>query len=181
MNRQARPWTGSMGTLSLAGILLLLGGAPAQAAPQATPQAAPEAAPPAAPGAVQAEIRGALDRFNEASARGDLAAVMASFDDRADVLLVGSDKGEVYLGRAAMEGWLGKLYKGTGFGWQMDRVDLGHHGGTAWVFVEGKMVLRDLPSGKVRGTTPYRFTGVLVKKGEAWIWRLFHGSVPGGH
>lgn len=169
MNRLARPGIGPLPALALAGGLLLLGCAP------------PRAAPASAPAAVAAEIRAALDRFNAASARGDLAAVLAGFDDRADILVVGSDKGEVYQGRAAMAGWLGKLYQGTGFGWQMDRVDLGHHGDTAWVFVEGRMVLRDLASGKVRGTTPYRFTGVLVKQGGAWTWRLFHGSVPGGH
>lgn len=33
-------------------------------------------------------------------------------------------------------------------------------------------------SGQVRGTTPSRFTGVLVERGGGWLWRLFDGSVP---
>lgn len=28
--------------------------------------------------------------------------------------------------------------------------------------------------------SPYRFTGILVKKKGAWKWRLFDGSVPKG-
>lgn len=140
--------------------------------------AAPRTAP-AGRANVQAEVRRALDRLSETSGRGDLAAVLAQFDDAADVLLVGSDKGEVFKGRAAMEGWLGALYRGNGFSWRMDRVDISHHGETAWAFVEGRMVVADKVSGKVRMDAPYRFSAVLVRRGDGWAWRLFHGSAPG--
>jgi len=137
-------------------------------------------APSPSPDAVQAEIRGALQRFDEATGRGDVVGALAQFDDQADILLVGSDRGEVYKGRAAMEKWLGALMKKSGFSWQMDRVEIGSNGDTAWAFVEGTMKVTDL-AGTPRGSTPYRFTAVLVRRGPAWAWRLFHGSVPGGH
>jgi ketosteroid isomerase-like protein len=141
--------------------------------------ALPRVDPPPSTETVHAEVRTALDQFNETSGRGDLAAVLALFDDQADILLVGSDRGEVFKGRAAMEGWLGQLYKGSGFGWQMDRVYISHHGETAWVFVEGKMNVSNKVTGKLRFSAPYRFSGVLVKRGDGWAWRLFHGSAPG--
>jgi ketosteroid isomerase-like protein len=128
---------------------------------------------------VKAEVRRALDLFGEASGRGDLPAVLAQFEDAADILVVGSDKGEVFKGRAAIEGWLGQLYKGSGFSWQMDRVDISHQGDTAWAFVEGRMEVRAKATGKLRFSAPYRFSAVLVRRGEGWAWRLFHGSAPG--
>jgi ketosteroid isomerase-like protein len=132
------------------------------------------------PAQVQAEIRSALQRFDEATARGDVAGALAQFDAQADILLVGSDKGEVYKGRAEMERWLGALMKRSGFSWQMDRVEIGANGDTGWAFVEGAMKVNDLKGGQ-RGSTPYRFTAVLVRRGDGWAWRLFHGSVPVGH
>jgi ketosteroid isomerase-like protein len=136
-------------------------------------------APTASPESVKAEVRLALQKWNDAAGRGDLAACMSQFDDTADIQLVGSDRGEVFRGRVEIETWLGKLMARNRFGWQMDRVDIDSSGDTAWAFVEGTMTVRDR-EGKVRATTPYRFTGVLVKRGDGWGWRLFHGSVPAG-
>lgn len=132
---------------------------------------------PQPPADAKAEVRQALQRWSDLAGAGDLAAFMAQFDEGADLLVVGSDKGEVFQGRAAIEGWLGKLLPGNRFGWQMDRVDVDVNGDTAWAFVDGSMTVR-APSGKVRFTRPYRFTAVLVKRGDRWAWRLFHGSVP---
>jgi len=137
-------------------------------------------APSPSPENVQAEVRSALQRWNDAAGSGDVRALLSQFDDGADILLVGSDVGEVFKGRAAMEAWLVKLTARNRFGWQMDRVEVGSNGSTAWTFVEGSMTVRD-GTGKVRGVTPYRFTGVLVKRGDSWAWTLFHGSVPVAH
>jgi ketosteroid isomerase-like protein len=137
----------------------------------------PRTVSPSSTEVVQTEIRQALEKFSGLASRGDMAAFMSQFDDRADILLVGSDKGEVFKGRAAMEGWLRLLLKGNRFSWQMDRVDISHHGETAWAFVEGKMVVKDTV-GKLRFSAPYRFSAVMVKRGDGWVWRLFHGSAP---
>ena len=139
--------------------------------------AAPRTVPAASDSSVQAEIRQALADFNDAGGKGDLARVMSLFDADPDILMVGSDKGEVFKGRAAMEGWLRALLTGNRFSWRMDRVDISHHGDTAWAFVEGAMMVSN-PAGKVWKTTPYRFTAVLVRRGEGWAWRVFQGSVP---
>ncbi len=160
MHRRSIPSTVAVGLAALA----LAGCATARPAPQ----------PPAD---VKAEVRQALQRWSDLAGAGDLAAFMAQFDEGADLLVVGSDKGEVFQGRAAIEGWLGKLLAGNRFGWQMDRVDIDANGDTAWAFVDGSMTVRS-PDGKVRFTAPYRFTAVLVKRGDRWAWRLFHGSVP---
>ncbi len=66
-----------------------------------------------------------------------------------------------------------------GFSWEMDRVDIGSNGTTAWAWMEGRMVLTD-KAGKALGKTPYRFMAILVKKGGAWAWRIFDGAVIGG-
>jgi ketosteroid isomerase-like protein len=124
-------------------------------------------------------VLAALAQFNAVSARGDLDGFMAQFDDRADILLVGSDKGEVFKGRAAMAAWLQTLFKANGFSWEMDRVELSHHENTAWVFVEGKMIVRAKQTGQVRLNAPYRFSAVLIKRNDRWVWRMFHGSAPG--
>lgn len=151
--------------------LVLLASVVACRPPSAVRQPSPEL--------VQAEVRKAIDNFSETSSRGDLAGVMAKFDDQADILLVGSDKGEIYKGRAAMESWLGRLYKSSGFGWQMDRVDISQNGNTAWAFVEGRMNVSNKATGEPRFSAPYRFSVVLVKRGNDWVLRFFHGSAPG--
>ncbi len=166
MCKVVRRLTGVPSVSICLGMVLLVGCVP----PKATPAPSAEV--------VQAGVRKALDQINEVSGRGDLAGVLALFEDRADIMLVGSDKGEIFKGRAAMEGWLGQLYKGSGFSWQMDRVDISHHGDTAWAFVEGRMVVTAKATGKVRFSAPYRYSAVLVKRGDGWAWRLFHGSTP---
>ena len=138
----------------------------------------PEVVPPQSAEGVETEVRRALAQFDAAAAAGDVKGCLALFEDRADILLVGSDKGEVYKGPAAMEGWLTALLRNNRFSWEMDRVDISHHGDTAWAFVEGRMVVKD-PTGKLRFKAPYRFSAVLVRRGDGWAWRLFHGSAPG--
>ena len=146
-------------------VLLMAGCASTRPAPKAPAEAS------------RAQVQQALDRWNDTALRGDLPAFLAQFDEGAEVLLVGSDAGEVFQGRAAIEGWLGKLFKRNRFGWQMDRVIVDADGDAAWVFVDGAMIVRDL-AGKQRFSTPYRFSGVLVRRGDGWAWRLFHGSIP---
>lgn len=140
--------------------------------------AAPKPLPRPSAATVEAEVRRALAQFDAAAAAGDVKGCLALFEERADILLVGSDKGEVFKGPAAMEGWLAALLRGNRFSWEMDRVDISHNGDTAWAFVEGRMVVKD-PAGRLRFKAPYRFSAVLVRRGDGWAWRLFHGSAPG--
>jgi len=90
----------------------------------------------------EAELRSTISRFSDLSGQGDLEEVMAQFDDGAEFILIGSDKGEVFKGREAVRAWLGTLYKANGFSWGMERIEISRHEDTAWAFVECKMVVR---------------------------------------
>jgi ketosteroid isomerase-like protein len=126
-----------------------------------------------------AAIRATLSTLNEVMARRDAPALMALFDDDDDILLVGSDTGEVYHGRIAVAGFI-KALCGLPFVFSFETPDvtIRQEGRSAWVFVNGTMVhTRD--NGQVT-RRPYRFSVAMVKRGQAWRWQLFHGSVPGG-
>lgn len=124
------------------------------------------------------EIHAALVEWNEAANRADLDGFMALFDDSENVILAGSDRSEVYRGKAEIRAWLGKLFEHNRFSWDLSHSDIDANGNTAWVFVDGTMTVVD-DTGAVK-KTPYRFSGVLVKRGHDWKWRLFNGSIPAG-
>jgi hypothetical protein len=58
----------------------------------------------------------------------------------------------------------------------MNQINIDNNGKTAWVFVNGKMIVNFHKGGQ--RITPYRFAGIMVKKNGNWKWRLFDGSVP---
>lgn len=126
-------------------------------------------------------VRSTLDAMNAACAARDLAAFMALFDDD-PVLFVGSDKPEVFRGRAATEGFI-RMFFGAPFTAQFDLSDvvIRENGDSAWAFVNGEMVRtgdRGAAAGKV-GRNAYRITVTMVRKDGRWRWQHFHGSVPG--
>jgi ketosteroid isomerase-like protein len=125
------------------------------------------------------EIRRTLSDWNSATSSSDLERTLNSFDETGKILLAGSDSGEIYRGKEEIRGWLAAIYKNHSFSWEMNQVDIDGYENTAWVFVDGFMVVKNTSTGKVR-RTPYRFTGILVRKGTLWKWRLFDGSIPAG-
>jgi ketosteroid isomerase-like protein len=125
---------------------------------------------------VKTEITAALEQFNAAAKRANVDETLSLFDNTDDILLVGSDSGEIYKGKEQIRGWLAALFKHNSFAWEMNRIDIDCNGKTAWVFVDGAMVVTN-SKGKIR-KTPYRFTGIMVKKNKEWKWRLFNGSNP---
>jgi ketosteroid isomerase-like protein len=133
----------------------------------------------AAATADDAAIRAGLDTLNAAMARRDVPAVMALFDDTDDILLVGSDTGEVFRGRAAVAGFIQALC-GLPFVFSFDLPDviIRHGGRSAWVFADGAMVHTRDNSQATR--VPYRFSLAMVKRGHEWRWQLFHGAIPRG-
>ena len=122
------------------------------------------------------EIRASLDAWNNASGEASIEKMLALFDDSGDILVVGSAKGEIFRGKEEIKGWMSQLYSFAGFSWEIDRLDVDCNGKTAWVFIDGSMVLKFHKGGTRK--TPYRFTGIMVKKKGSWKWRLFDGSVP---
>ena len=122
------------------------------------------------------EVRTALATWNDRANKADLVSFMELFDDSSDLLVVGSAPGEVMKGKAAIRNWLSGLFAHNKFSWDLSNPIIDSSGDTAWVFLDGAMtVVND------KGEThksPYRFSGVMVKKNGAWKWRMFHGSIP---
>jgi ketosteroid isomerase-like protein len=125
---------------------------------------------------VKNEIAEALKIWNTACKNAKLDQVMSMLDNTDGLMVVGSANGEINKGQEEVKAWLGQLFGFAGFSWEMDRIDIDSNGKTAWVFVDGKMIVNFKKGGTK--VTPYRFTGILVKKKGAWKWRLFDGSVP---
>jgi ketosteroid isomerase-like protein len=125
---------------------------------------------------VNNEIAETLKIWNTACKNANLDQVMSMLDITDGLMVVGSDNGEINKGKDEVKAWLSKIFGFAGFSWEMTRVDIDSNGKTAWVFMDGKMIV-DFHKGGQK-VTPYRFAGVLVKKNGVWKWRLFDGSVP---
>jgi ketosteroid isomerase-like protein len=129
--------------------------------------------------ATKKEILSALELWNTSCKSRDIAQTMELFDKSPDIMVVGSDSGEVFKGKEQIENWMKMLFAHRSFSWDMTRVDIDSNENTAWVFMDGFMIVTS-DKGKT-AKFPYRFTGILVKVKKDWKWRLFDGAVPGGH
>jgi ketosteroid isomerase-like protein len=127
---------------------------------------------------VKIEITQALQTWNAAAKSANVDRCLALFDDSENIMLIGSDKGEINKGKAQTKEWLTRIFGFASFSWEMDSINIDSNGKTAWVFVEGTMIVEFKKGGIQK--TPYRFTGILVKKKGEWKWRLFNGSIPRG-
>ena len=127
---------------------------------------------------VKMQIAKTLETWSAACKNADVDKVMSMFDNTANIMVVGSDKGEINKGKDEINIWLTKLFRVADFSWEMNRIDIDYFGKTAWVFVDGNMIVNFHKGGT--NITPYRFTGILVKKKGEWKWRLFDGSIPKG-
>jgi ketosteroid isomerase-like protein len=125
---------------------------------------------------VKSEITEALKTWNAACKNANTDLVMSMLDKTEGLMVVGSAEGEINKGKDEVKEWLDQLFGFAGFSWEMNRIDIDSNGKTAWVFVDGKMIVEFHKGGKK--VTPYRFTGIMVKKNGIWKWRLFDGSVP---
>ncbi|MEI6107644.1 MAG: SgcJ/EcaC family oxidoreductase [Opitutae bacterium] len=124
-------------------------------------------------------IRSSIEKMNVALAQRDLAGFMALFDDSDNIMLIGSDVGEIYRGRQEVAGFIKMLYgMPFVFSFELTQVVITPDKNSAWAFVDGAMVHTGA-SGKVK-KIPYRFAITLVKREGGWRWQLFHGSIPRG-
>lgn len=124
-------------------------------------------------------IRATLDSLNAACARRDTTAFMSLWDDADDRLLfVGSSKPEVFHGHAGIRRFRRFLFSMPFvFSFDLANVTIRSDGHFGWAYVDGKM-FRTAPDGHA-SNTDYRYLVVLVKRGHAWKWQAFDGSVPG--
>jgi ketosteroid isomerase-like protein len=122
-------------------------------------------------------VRRTLIRLNQLLTARD-PSIVAEFVDSPDTLLVGSLAGDTARGRAELEAHFRSYFEKPetiSFAWR--EVDVAVRGAVAWLHAEGEVVVHG-EGGDRRG--PYRLTGVLELHGGKWLWRLFHGSQPGG-
>jgi uncharacterized protein (TIGR02246 family) len=123
------------------------------------------------------DVRAALTALDDAFARGDLAAVRELCTE--NVVLIGSGEGEEMVGRDAIEPMFTTLLERVGpidFSLEWDSVDVEVLGEIALVLAWGRGLLK---TDQREEALRYRFTGVLVRDGEWWLWKFHHGSEPG--
>jgi len=125
--------------------------------------------------AVESEVKAALSRMSDLVAAHDLS-VLEEYAPESDVLLQGSEAGELAIGRQQLEAFFRRhLIQSVTISWDWKRVRVSSAGDIAWVFADGDVVMRTADGTK---RSPYRMTGVLEKRKGRWLWRQFHGSEP---
>ena len=124
---------------------------------------------------VRSQVHEVLDRFNRLVSTRD-SQVLAEFAPGDRVLLVGSDAGEVAAGRGEINAFFARIFaRPVTFSWEWHRIEVSHASNVVWFFAEGWVILS---TAEQQRRTPYRVSGVLVRHGERWLWRQYHGSEP---
>ena len=124
---------------------------------------------------VRSQVGEILQRFNDLVSRRD-PQVMAEFAPVDEIILVGSETGEVANGRHEIQVFFERVFAREGiFSWEWDRVEAWGEGDLAWFFAEGWAIYATT---KEQRKMPYRVSGVLERYGERWLWRQYHGSEP---
>jgi uncharacterized protein (TIGR02246 family) len=123
-------------------------------------------------------VRDALTALDEAFERLDLEAVLNLCTE--DVIFIGSGIGEEALGREAIGPMFASLapHLEGGFEWSLswDSIDVDVLGDAAILLGFGNA---RLVTAHRNAHFRYRLTGLLVRSGDQWLWRLHHGSEPG--
>lgn len=127
---------------------------------------------------IEKQIKQRLQVWNEAAKKKDTISIMNMFDKAEDIMVVGSDSGEIFKGQASVKRFIGWLFAQYSFNWEWDRVDIAYNENTAWAFTDGRMNVTDTKGNTI--TTPYRFTAIFVKRRDGWKWKLYNGSIPKG-
>lgn len=123
----------------------------------------------------ETEILETLARFSRLVWARD-PAVMETFADDADILLVASDAGVTGRGPSEVFSLLSGVFalpERIRWEWR-DRI-VTRQAEIAWFFAEGEMILEG-EEGQTR--LPYRASGVLQLDDGQWRFRMFHGSEP---
>lgn len=120
-------------------------------------------------------VRAVLERFFHLVSTRDMR-VLAEFAPGDDVLLVGSDAGEIATGPQEIEAFFTRIFaRPPTFSWKSRRIHVSQAGDIAWFFADGEMTVE---SAQGPEKAPYRISGVLERIGDQWLWRQYHGSNP---
>ncbi|MEO7743019.1 MAG: nuclear transport factor 2 family protein [Usitatibacter sp.] len=121
------------------------------------------------------QVTQALQRLGLLVSRKDMA-VLSEFAADADVLLVGSERGEVVEGPAGLRDFFQRVFRSPAhIGWEWRKVRISSSDNIAWLFAEGEVVIVVDARPQRR---PYRLTGVLERQHRRWFWKHFHGAEP---
>ena len=122
-------------------------------------------------------IKQTLLDWNKAVMTKNVEMATSIFDNNAKVIFAGSEENEIFKGISEIRHSIEDFFsKPLSLSWEFTNMTIDQNKETAWVFVDGTATLKR-NNGSTE-TTPYRITVVMVKKGTAWKWRLFNGSVP---
>ena len=125
----------------------------------------------------EAAVRASFDGFGTALDSGDLEAALDWCTD--DFVFIGSGDGEEAVGKAAVPAMFEALSPHLDrlqFSLVWDSIEIDVIGDLAVVLASGKATL---VTANRDGRFRYRLTGLLVRHGDRWLWRLHHGSEPG--
>lgn len=87
---------------------------------------------------------------------------MLLFDNSENIMLIGSNKGEIWKGKDQNKGHLDSIFLQESVSWEMTRIDIDGNNNTAWVSVDGSIIISYKKGETIKA--PYRFTGIMVKK-----------------
>jgi uncharacterized protein (TIGR02246 family) len=123
--------------------------------------------------ATRSEVLFVLGEFRAAVAQKRLEGVLTLFAPDADTVLMGSSVGEIARGPMEIRPFLESLFaQPDTLSWEWDDVSVSACGDVAWLWTEAALVVNG------RSDRPYRISGVLERRGDRWLWSLFHGSEP---
>ena len=117
-------------------------------------------------------VLAAVDALFDHIANGKHRESIESFTGDADVMLIGSEPGEIAIGPEALRTFFADLYaRPYRVLFSMPERRVSAAGNVAWITGEGTYVLST--GGE---PAPYRLTGILERRRERWLWQVFSGS-----
>ena len=115
-----------------------------------------------------------LDALIQALVDRDLASTLVCLSSRQEPAVLGSEAGEVAVGRNGVEGFFRGIYaRAQPFRFDFPSRSWSVHGDVAWLTADGSVVEPTSTDGK-----PYRLTAVFVVEDGAWKLALWSGSEP---
>ena len=120
------------------------------------------------------ELDVVLDALIHALVDRDLAGTLVCFTSEKEPAVVGSEAGEMALGRSEVEGFFRRIYaRPQPFRFDFPERSWSVHGDVAWLTADGSVVEPAATEGK-----PYRLTAVCVVEDGTWKLALWSGSEP---
>jgi hypothetical protein len=121
-------------------------------------------------------ILGKLRGFSESFSKQDVEGALGLFATDAEVVMMGSEEWEMGVGSENIRSVFKRLLsRRETYRWEWKWHTLAASGSVAWILANGECHTR---AGKTETVSPYRLSGVFERRGDRWLWVLFHGSEP---